>query len=791
MREVKQLTYDFIVVGGGLAGLCCAIGAARKGLKTALVQDRPVLGGNSSTEIRVPPSSSVEKNAWTMETGIIEEILLKERASNFDITFTGYVNSTYDLCLLDMVKQESNIDLFLSTVVHSVEVTSYENGEKAISSLNAVQLGSGQDFIFQAKQYADCTGDGEVGFLAGADYWYGREGRSEYNENLAPVIPDNEVMGATINFLARDAGSPVEFVAPDWAKTIRNEADIGYMRSIGTFSPGKRYVFAGYWWMEIGAPYHQVHETDSVRGELLSYIMGVWDYIKNYSDQKDNAANYALEWVGSIPGKRESRRLAGDAVVTEQHCLRDEQWPDRIAYAGWFLDTHIPGGLYNKSAPPEPSFIDENYKQYALVPPYTIPLRACYSRNVRNLWMAGRDISVSHVALSSVRVQCTLANIGQAVGIAAAYAIRNGISPREAASNRHVQKVQQAVIKDDIQILGIRNKDEDDIARTAKVTVSSEQELNLSEPDLTVYEELSVPRAQVFPVTQDFIEIIEVFIKNNISETRKAEASLYEINHIWDQDDGVVVKSFSVNIPANFCGWLPIPFQTKVTPNKPHRLALNKVDGVSWAHSIHQPTGTSAQYHHTCPGGSEPKNADQPFFHPDQIVIPEYKLWKNYGFRSSFSFAMRITPNSMPFGGENVNNGYAWPFDMPNLWISKEGLPLPQHIVLDFEDEKEFNTVMVSFDTNLNLLHTYMPGLWKSPVCAKEWKLYAKTDLGWNFIFHEDNNFQRRRVVRVDSVKTRYLKLEVLSTNASLDGKASERCARVYEVRIYNEVGNK
>ncbi len=788
MRTNKHLTYDFVVVGGGLAGICCAIAAARKGLKTALVQDRPVLGGNSSSEIRVPPSSSVEKNAWTMETGIIEEILLKERASNFDITFTGYANSTYDLCLLDMVKQESNIDLFLNTVVYNAEVTTHENSEKIITSLNAVQLGSGQDHIFHAKQFADCTGDGEVGFLAGADFWYGREGRNEYNENMAPVIPDQEVMGATINFLARDAGEPVEFVAPKWAKTIRSEADIGYMRDIGTLSPGKRYVFAGYWWMEIGAPHHQVYDTDNVREELLSHIMGVWDYIKNYSDQKDNAANYALEWVGSIPGKRESRRLAGDVVVTEQHCHNDEQWPDRIAYSGWFLDTHIPGGLFNKSAPPEPSFIDENYKQYTLVSPYTIPLRACFSRNIGNLWMAGRDISVSHVALSSVRVQCTLANIGQAVGIAASYAINNGISPRETASNPYIQKVQQSIIKDDVHILGVRNNDKYDIARTAKVTASSEQELCLGEPDLTAYEELNMPRAQVFPVTQEFIEEIDVFVKNDLSEEKKVEVVLSEINRIWDRDDGIIIKEYEVNIPANFCGWQPIPFKTRVSPNKPHRLVLNKADGISWAHSTCQPTGTSAQYQYSCPGGCEPKNANKSFFHSDQVLIPKFKAWRNYGYRRSFSFAMRITPNSLPFGGENVNNGYAWPFDMPNLWISKEGLPLPQHIVLDFEEEKEFNTVMASFDTNLNLLHTYMPGQWRSPVCVKEWKLYAKTDLGWSIIFHEDNNYQRRRIVHFDSVKTSSLKLEVLSTNTDRDNKVMEECARIYELRVYNEI---
>ncbi len=594
-------------------------------------------------------------------------------------------------------------------------------------------------------------------------------------------------MGSTINILARNTWKPVEFVAPKWAKTIRSQSDIGYMRDISPFSQGVGDVHVGYWWMEIGAPYHQVHDADIVKEELFSNIMGVWDYAKNQSEQKDSAANYALEWVGSIPGKRESRRLAGDVVVTEQDCHMDAQWSDRIAYSGWFIDTHITGGLYNKTAPPEPSFIDENYKQYTLVAPYTIPLRACYSRNVSNLWMAGRNISVSHIALTATRVQCTLANIGQAVGIAAAYAIKNEISPRNTASEPHIQRVQQAIVKDDVQILGISNNDKNDIARNAKVTASSEQVLNFGEPDLSAFEVLDRPRGQVFPVTQAFIETIEVFIKNDSSKIKQIEAVLYEINRIWDQEDGKILKEYTIEVPAGFCGWLPIPFQAEVSPNKPHRLALNEAGGIYWAHSLHQPVATSAQYHHSSNGGCDPKNADKPFFKPDQMIIPEYKVWNNYGYRNSFSFAMRLTPNSTPYGGNNVNNEYAWPFDMPNLWISEEGLPLPQHIILDFKEKKELNTVMVSFDTNLNQLHTFMPGQWRSPVCAKEWKLYAKTESGWSVIYHEDNNYQRRRTVRFDSVRTTALKLEVLSTNAGADAKPDEKCARVYEIRVYNE----
>jgi hypothetical protein len=787
MRKAKHMSYELVVAGGGLAGLCCALAAARKGVKTALVQDRPVLGGNSSSEIRVPPSSSVEKNAWTMETGIIEEILLRDRANNHDNIYSGYVNSAYDLCLMNMVKETESIELFLNTLVYDAEVDSCPNGEKRIAALHAVQLGNGRDFVLHADQFVDCTGDGEVGYIAGADFWYGREGRKEYNENLAPVIPDQEVMGATIQFLARDTGGPVEFVPPEWAKTIRSETDIGHMRNIGRLRPGKGNVYTGYWWMEIGAPFHQVQDTEILKEELLSHILGVWDYIKNYSDQKENAANYALEWVGSIPGKRESRRLAGDVVVTEKDCRQDAKWPDRIAYAGWFLDTHIPGGVLNKKAPPEPSFIDENYKEYTLVTPYTIPLRACYSRNISNLWMAGRNISVSHVALSSVRVQCTLANIGQAVGIAAFYALKKGISPREAAAEGHICRIQQEIIKDDVHVLGIRNEDDKDLARNAEVSASSEQKLDFGDPDTERFELLDRPRAQVFPVTHERLDTAQVFIKNETKTAKKIKASLQELSRIWEQGEGKTIKVCDIEVSPDFHGWMSIPFNARVTPNKPYRLVLDKADGVYWAHSLYQPTGTTAQYQHSCPGGCEPKNAALPFFQSDKVVIPKYKVWNNYGWRRGFSFAVRITPVPAPFSGSNVNNGYAWPFDMPNLWISEYGKPLPQHVTIDFGIVRKFNTVMISFDTNLNQLHTYMPGQWKSPLCARHWCLYGKTNSGWEKIYEEDNNYQRRRKVRFDSIEASAIKLEVISTNAKESAALYEKSARVYEIRVYNE----
>ena len=330
--------YDFVVVGGGLAGICCAIAASRQGVKTALINDRPVLGGNSSSEIRVAPNGSAQFNAWTMETGIIEEILLKDRAQNHcQFTCTGTVNSMYDLNLYNFVMKEENLDLFLNTSVRTVETETINNNSsiygKSIKRVHASQQGSEKELTFIADQYADCTGDGTVGYLAGAEFRYGREARSEHNENLAPVEADDQVMGSTISILARDTGKSAPFIPPDWIKEYKTEEDIGLCRNVGGLN-GEQY--SGFWWLELSNPYHTIDDSDEIRDELLSHLLGVWNYIKNYSENKEQASNYAIEWIGKLPGKRESRRLIGDVIVSEKNCRQSRKWPDRVCRSGWF-----------------------------------------------------------------------------------------------------------------------------------------------------------------------------------------------------------------------------------------------------------------------------------------------------------------------------------------------------------------------------------------------------------------------------------------------------------------------
>lgn len=782
--KVSEYHYDLIVIGGGLAGVCTAIAAARNGVKTAIIQDRPVFGGNSSSEIGVGPNSQTNYNAWTMETGIAEEIFLRDRANNHSsLSDAGRTNSIYDLTLYDLVKKEKSLTAFLNTKVYDVitEASEIEGYTGRITAIKAHQNGSHNNIIFLATHFVDCTGDGEVGYLAKAEYRYGREGRNEYGENLTPQKADEVILGSTISMMARNMGYPVPYTPPEWIQLYKTTEEIGVNREVRLETENN--IFQGFWWMEIGYPYNQIDEFDAIRDELLKHVLGVWNYVKNYSPDKELAANYALEWIGSIPGKRESRRLMGDVVVTENDCRGGKLWPDRVCNGGWFLDEHIKAGILNKAEPPELSHIDKNYYNYCLIEPYTIPLRALYSKDIENLWMAGRNISVTHIALCSVRVQCTLSNVGQAVGTAAAYAVKNNLTPRETAmpDGTHIRKIQQLLIKEDINILDMKNEDNKDIAKEAAITVSSEAALDFDQPLYNQYQKLDYAWGQVFPVTNDRVEEIWIYIKNTNNERTNINIELHELSRIWEQDEGKLIISKKLFLEPLFEGWEKIPLNVNVIHGAPYRLAINKVDGVLWAKASVQPVGTLSQYLYISSGGCEKVNTSVNSLKVEEKALPAYSSW-NQPSRNSFSFAVKIIPEQMPYGASNINNGVAWPYGMPNLWLSESRRGFPQYVDLDFKEEKMISLLIITFDTGLNSVHPRMPGLWRPSNSASHYRCLCLVEDQWKLVYEERENYLRKRTIPIGKIKTKSIRIEILAVNGSAQ---DNECVGVYEIRVY------
>jgi hypothetical protein len=444
-----DLETDLLVAGGGLAGVCAAIAAARHGARVVLLQDRSRLGGNSSSEVKmhvVGANCHKGRPGWR-EGGLIEELRLEDAVRNPQRSW-----EMWDLLLYDRVVSEPNITLLLETTLFRAVV---ESGR--IREVHARCDKTEHLYRIRAPLFVDATGDSRLALEAGAEMRTGREARSEFGESLAPEKADGETLGSSILFTSRNYGRPMPFTPPAWARKVTRE----HLR----FRPVASWEY-GYWWVEWGGHLDTVRDNERIRFELLAIALGVWDYIKNSGDHP-SSANWALDWIGMMTGKRGSRRVVGDHILT-QHDLMRGTFEDAVAIGGWPMDDHPPGGFDRPDLPPNTT----------LKPPevYGIPLRALYSRNIFNLMMAGRNISASHAAFTSTRVMATCACIGQAVGTAAAVCLREQLVPRELARDAgRVKRLQQMLLRDDQTLRGVRNEDGQDLARRAEVRASAEE----------------------------------------------------------------------------------------------------------------------------------------------------------------------------------------------------------------------------------------------------------------------------------------------------------------------------
>lgn len=439
----KEITtnVDFCVIGGGIAGMLAAISAARHGASVAIMQDRPVLGGNASSEIRMWICGSEGKNLH--ETGLIEDIQLDNYFYNPDRIF-----SIWDSILYGAVRYEKGITMLLNCSANKVEM----DGNKIIS-VTGWQTTTQKWQTVRAKLFADCSGDSVLAPLTGAEFRVGREAKAEFGESLGHEEADKRTMGMSCLIQAREMPTPQSFTPPPWAHKYLRDEDL--KRGIGKFVPA-----GNYWWLELGGMQDSIGDTEEIRDELLRVAFGLWDHYKNHGEH--GAENWALDWVGFLPGKRESRRYMGDYIMTQVDAEEKRIFDDVVAYGGWPLDDHDPHG-FEGSTP-------SNIAIY-ITPPYQIPYRSLYSKNIENLFFAGRNISVTHAALSSTRVMCTCGIIGQAVGTAAAIAVKNNYTPRQ-VYEKAIRELQETLMDDDCFLPGLK-RTISDLTQEAKLVTSN------------------------------------------------------------------------------------------------------------------------------------------------------------------------------------------------------------------------------------------------------------------------------------------------------------------------------
>lgn len=432
--------FDVCVVGGGMAGMCAAIAAARNGAKTALVHDRPVFGGNASSEIRMWICGAHGKH--NKETGLLEEIQLENQFLNPSGNY-----SIWDSVLYAKVFFQPGLTPFINCTCTDAEM----DGNR-IASIRAWQLTSQTWHTIRARQFIDCSGDSILAPVTGADFRSGREARAEFDEDIQPESADGKTMGNSLLIQVRRTEESQPFVAPRWAYKFTSEADLPH-RIQGVTAHN-------FWWLEIGGLQNTIRDAEAIRDELMRVGYGVWDYIKNHAPKKAEADNWELEWMGSLPGKRENRRYLGDHILTQNDVRSGGDFADLIAYGGWSMDDHHPAGLYY---PGKPTIY------HAAPSPYGIPYRSLYSRNIENLLFAGRNISVTHAALSSTRVMGTCAILGQAAGTAAALSVRHGCEPRSLSSGDRLKELQTTLLGDDCWLPGL-TRPASDLARQASLT---------------------------------------------------------------------------------------------------------------------------------------------------------------------------------------------------------------------------------------------------------------------------------------------------------------------------------
>ncbi len=403
----REKSYDLVVTGGGIAGCAAAIGAAEQGLKVALIHDRPVLGGNASSEIRVHTLGIYGK---------FERILRLLDTEHYP---NGSAEAKKDQEKRDKnVKAYKNIDLFLNWRAYDAV-----SEDSTIQYVDARHTATNERKRFRAPLFVDATGDGWIGYWAGAEYSYGRESVHKYGEEWdewgelwSPEEADNFVMGSSILWQTHQGEEATDFPQQPWAVAVAREHK----------------ATAGEWYWEFSRnDLHQIEDGEEIRDHLLKAIYGSFANAKALPEN----SHYQLTWVSYLLGKRESRRLLGDHIFTFQDVVNNTPFPDSVVMEDRAVDVHYQRNLRDEE---KPDFLSEAL--FYRTDRYYIPYRSLYSRNIDNLFMAGRCFSCSHIGLGGPRVMRTTGQMGAAVGHAAALCIKHEVKPR-AIYTDHLQEL--------------------------------------------------------------------------------------------------------------------------------------------------------------------------------------------------------------------------------------------------------------------------------------------------------------------------------------------------------------
>ncbi|MDJ1504195.1 FAD-dependent oxidoreductase [Xanthocytophaga agilis] len=730
--HIESYQADLVVVGGGLSGTCCAITAARAGIQVILVQDRPVLGGNSSSEVRLwvlgATSHMGNNNRWAREGGVIDEILLENTYRNPEGNPV-----IFDTVLLEKVMLEPNIRLLLNTAVFDVT----KSNSRTISSVKAFCSQNGTLYELSAPLFCDASGDGVIAFGAGAAFRMGAESTTEFGEKFAPSTEYGELLGHSIYFYTKDTGKQVRFVPPAYA--LQDITQIPRYRRFTAKEQGCQL-----WWLEYGGRLDTVHDTETIKWELWKVVYGVWHYIKN-SGNFPEADTMTLEWVGTIPGKRESRRFEGDYMICQQDIVEQRTHYDAVAFGGWSIDLHPADGVFSEKP---------GCNQWHSKGIYQIPYRCLYSRNITNLFIAGRIISATHVAFGSTRVMGTSAYGAQVVGMAAALCHKSQLLPHQLAAVDHIKVLQNELQKVGQYIPGFKLKDPKDLVQNAQISASSEFILTELPADGEWFV-LHDSAAQLIPLRAG-TAIPEIVTWVNASTDTELVVELRCSGKATNHTPEIILSRQNIHLQSGRQS-IHVNFNVSVEEDIYVFICFLKNSQIEMCYSNVRISGVLSAFNKTNPAVSN-YGKQQPV---EDLGVDAFEFWCPDRRPNGKNIAMQISPGIALFSVANVRNGITRPTNQPNAWIADLTDERPT-LSLEWPDIQTIRKIELSFDTDFDhpletvLMHhpeTIMP------FCVQNFSLCNDRN---ERLYEKQGNYQTRHTIQFATpIHTRQLKLHL------------------------------
>ncbi|OBQ52828.1 FAD-dependent oxidoreductase [Tamlana sp. s12] len=733
IRTNKQLDFisDFVIVGGGLAGVCAAITSARKGVKTTLIQDRPVLGGNASSEVRLwalgATSHMGNNNRWSREGGVVNEIFVENLYRNKEGNPV-----IFDTILIDKVLAEKNITLLLNTAVYDT----VKNGDHKIASVKAYNSQNATFYNISAPLFCDASGDGIVAFQAGASFRIGAEAKEEFGELFAPDIAYGELLGHSIFFYTKRASKPVKYVAPEYA--LKDITKVPRYKIIEKDDTGCRF-----WWLEYGGRKDTIHDTEEIKHELWKVVYGVWDYIKN-SGEFEDVENLTLEWVGNIPGKRESRRFEGLYMMKQQDVIEQKRFDDAIGYGGWAIDLHPADGVYSDKS---------GCTQWHSKGIYDIPYSSFVNKDIDNLLMAGRIISASHVAFGSTRVMATTGFTAQAVGMAAAICVSEGIQPADILKNGKIKQLQNELNLIGQSIPNIPIDAESNLVSKATVTASSELALGTIDFDGD-WLSLETSAAALLPLKKEIKYNFKIAV--NATEKTQLEVQLRVAEKQYNYTPDITLETVIIDmVPGE--QMVEVPFSKALTKDQYAFVCFMANEKLKIQESNQLYSGVLAVFN----GVNKAVSNNGKQTPPENIGVDAFEFWIPKRRPAGKNIAMEISPAIDAYGVQNISNGFVRPWGTANSWTAALDDKNPS-LKIEWQEVEELSEISLFLDTDYDhAMETVQFGHYDDviPFCLRNYKI---TSVEGEVLVEVKDNYQGLNVHKLkNKIKTKGVLIEV------------------------------